>query len=339
MYYLDNLENDFYHAGNKARKDCKNIFKNLKMKRIKISYFLINENIFIYRAIDQLISLLFSIKFLFKKNILVFFQFPAEKRWSYFFYNLKNIKIVSIIHDLEGLRFKDGKKLKKEIEYLNKSKYIVSHNSEMTEFLIKNGVNKNKIKNLNIFDYILEEDNRKINKIKTSDVCFAGNLEKSLFIYELKKLNDIKLDIFGVNYQEEKNQGDFNYCGAYPPDEIHKKLSGKYGLIWDGDSLKECNGVYGEYLKYNNPHKFSLYIAAGLPVITWEKAAIAEFIKKENIGITVDSLYDLKKILANLTKKEYEEKVENVLKIRDKIINGDILKNLIMEILNEDKNE
>ena len=340
MYYLGNLKNDFYHAGNKARKDCEIIFKNLNIKEIKINYIFEGKfsKTFIYKCINQGLAVLLNLKFLLKNNFLFFSQFPVERKWGYlFFYNLKNIKIVSIIHDLDGIRYKDENILNKEIKYLKKSKYIVSHNFKMSEILIKNGIEKNKIKNLNIFDYILDKNNREINKIKTSDICFAGNLEKSLFIYKLKVLKNIKFDIFGINYQKENNQGDFNYCGAFPPDEIHKKLSGKYGLIWDGDSLEECNGAFGEYLKYNNPHKFSLYIAAGIPVITWKKAAIAEFIEKENIGITVNSLEDLEKILINLSNEEYEKKVENVLKIREKIINGKILTNIIKEILNVGK--
>ena len=264
MYYLGNLKNDFYHAGNKARKDCEIIFKNLNIKEIKINYIFEGKfsKTFIYKCINQGLAVLLNLKFLLKNNFLFFSQFPVERKWGYlFFYNLKNIKIVSIIHDLDGIRYKDENILNKEIKYLKKSKYIVSHNFKISEILIKNGIEKNKIKNLNIFDYILDKNNREINKIKTSDICFAGNLEKSLFIYKLKVLKNIKFDIFGINYQKENNQGDFNYCGAFPPDEIHKKLSGKYGLIWDGDSLEECNGAFGEYLKYNNPHKFSLYIA------------------------------------------------------------------------------
>lgn len=342
MYYLGNLENNFYDAGNKARKDCEIIFNKFNMKKIKLSYFSINKvsNTFIFKCIEQGIAVILNFKFLFKRNLLFFFQFPLSRKWGYLYlYNLKNLNPVTIIHDLDGVRYKDKEKLEKEIKYLNKSKYIISHNSKMTELLIRNGVTKNKIKNLNIFDYILKEEDREINKIKTSDICFAGNLEKSLFIYKLKKIKNVKMDVFGINYQEEKNQGDFNYCGAYPPNEIHKKLSGRYGLIWDGDSLKECNGLYGEYLKYNNPHKFSLYVAAGIPVVTWKKAAIAEFIDKENLGITVDSLYDLEKELLNLSNEEYEEKVKNILKLREKIINGEILTKLIQEILDEENNE
>ena len=34
--------------------------------------------------------------------------------------------------------------------------------------------------------------------------------------------------------------------------------------MWDGPSPDTCAGVYGAYLRYNNPHKTSLYLAAGL---------------------------------------------------------------------------
>ena len=45
-------------------------------------------------------------------------------------------------------------------------------------------------------------------------------------------------------------------------------------------------------------HKLSLYLAVGLPVIIWEKAAEAEFVLKENVGVTVKSLYELPQRLA-----------------------------------------
>lgn len=338
-YYIEHIKNNFYHAGNKARKDCDKILKKLGLKKIEIDYYIILPIKTLSRIINLILSIFFNFYNIFFLKREIFCQYPFEKRMICLFYLNKKNRMITIIHDLDSLRSENKRLFNKEIKYLKKSKYIISHNSKMSEILIKNGIDKNKIKNLNIFDYILNENSREINKIKTSDICFAGNLEKSLFIYKLKKLKNIKTDVFGINYQKEKNQGDFNYCGAFPPDEIHKKLSGKYGLVWDGDSLEECNGVFGEYLKYNNPHKFSLYIAAGIPVITWKKAAIAEFIERKNIGITVNSLEELEKILINLSEKEYEEKLKNVLKIREKIINGEILGNIIKEILNEERNE
>ena len=53
---------------------------------------------------------------------------------------------------------------------------------------------------------------------------------------------------------------------------------GNLGLIWDGasDSSDEDIGMKN-YTRYNNPHKLSCYMAAGLPVIVWEKSAISKF--------------------------------------------------------------
>ena len=50
-------------------------------------------------------------------------------------------------------------------------------------------------------------------------------------------------------------------------------MEGSFGLVWDGISVETCAGVYGEYLKVNNPHKTSLYLASGIPVIIWKEAA------------------------------------------------------------------
>ena len=58
-------------------------------------------------------------------------------------------------------------------------------------------------------------------------------------------------------------------------------------------SSETCKGSFGEYLRINNPHKTSLYLASGIPVIIWSKAALAEFIEKNKCGITVDSLYEI----------------------------------------------
>ena len=55
--------------------------------------------------------------------------------------------------------------------------------------------------------------------------------------------------------------------GSFLPDELPSALEGSFGLVWDGDSSKTCSGVFGEYLRYNNSHKASLYLASGFPII------------------------------------------------------------------------
>ncbi|MBT8943652.1 galactofuranosyltransferase, partial [Lactobacillus delbrueckii subsp. bulgaricus] len=83
-------------------------------------------------------------------------------------------------------------------------------------------------------------------------------------------------------------------------------LNSGFGLIWYGSSIETCDGAFGNYLRYNDPHKLSLYLASALPVIIWSQAAEASFIIDNNLGLTIDSLNDLPKVLNKVTKEEYE---------------------------------
>ena len=84
-----------------------------------------------------------------------------------------------------------------------------------------------------------------------------------------------------------------NYHGSFGVDEIPSKLTRGFGLVWDGDSLDGCRGQSGQYLRYNNPHKLSLYLSSGLPVVIWTGAAEAGFVREHGVGLCVDSLNDL----------------------------------------------
>ena len=77
-------------------------------------------------------------------------------------------------------------------------------------------------------------------------------------------------------------------------------------------------------MRYNNPFKFSLYLAAGLPVIAPENAAIAGTIKKYNIGFLINTLEDLNNIKVN--NEEYVVMKQNVRLIQQDIIKGNYLR-------------
>ena len=79
-------------------------------------------------------------------------------------------------------------------------------------------------------------------------------------------------------------------------------------------------------------------MAAGIPVIVWKKAAIAEFVKEQNIGILIDSLFELKNILDRVTDKEYETMKKNAENIKVKVSEGYYIKmalNKAMKLLDE----
>ena len=104
-------------------------------------------------------------------------------------------------------------------------------------------------------------------------------------------------------------------------DELIEKLKGAYGLVWDGDSLCSCEGNYGAYLKINNPHKVSLYLAAGLPVIVWKQSALYSFICENGVGFGVDSLETLDEALTQ-HESEYEGYCQRVQELQSKLKNG-----------------
>lgn len=258
-------------------------------------------------------------------------QYPAISR-ELMNILLKKIKHISsataLIHDLPSIQGMGGT-LENEITTLNYFDNLIVHNRVMSKYLMKMGY-KGKIVELGLFDYLHDSTKPITECNKSGVISIAGNLDKSRYVCELGKLRDCYFNLYGINKTLDlSNIYNAKYFGVLNSDEIVYKLEGDYGLVWDGESIDECSGIYGKYLQYNNPHKLSLYIAAGKPVITWKKAAIAQFVERENIGITVDSLRELEKI--DLM-KDYDAKRSNVLKIKNRIANGYYLSQAIESI-------
>ena len=127
------------------------------------------------------------------------------------------------------------------------------------------------------------------------------------------------------------------YKGSYPPEELPKYLNRGFGLIWDGETVDTCSGDYGNYLRYNNPHKLSLYIASGIPVFIWNEAAEAPFVENNKLGFAISSLKDIDVIFEKLDEKEYMVLADNVDEFSLKLIDGINTKNAIGEALNKIK--
>ena len=115
-------------------------------------------------------------------------------------------------------------------------------------------------------------------------------------------------------------------------DIIPSKLKADFGLVWDGDSVDTCAGDTGRYLLYNNPHKFSLYLASGLPVIVWEKSAVSEFVRQYGIGLIVSSLNEIGKRVRNLSIDEYKQMLSRVAKISADIRSGKFLGQILSSL-------
>ena len=85
-------------------------------------------------------------------------------------------------------------------------------------------------------------------------------------------------------------------------------------------------------MRYNNPHKTSLYLSSGIPVITWSQAAIADFIKQHNVGIVIDDLNRIDEVLANVTKDQYLELKHNAEQLAAKLRDGFYTKTALAKV-------
>lgn len=263
-------------------------------------------------------------------------QFPLMSKSLFLSHLLKGlhqrgVDITVLIHDLESLRYINETEistkrkiriLREEQAVLGRADKIIAHNPSMCQYLIEKGYSADKVKSLEIFDYLLPNDFEISPKELSNRVIIAGNLdpEKVGYLKEIGKISGPLFELFGANYRETKAEN-IIYHGSFMPEELPKNLSGSFGLVWDGDSIETCSGMYGDYLRFNNPHKTSLYLACGFPVIIWSQSALAPFIRKNNLGLTVDSLEDLKR-LSQVTETEYREMVTNVLNISNKLRQG-----------------
>ncbi len=335
IYLLD--ENCIYdemtkkNAGSKAREDIVTIFnKSDNYALLPLNYIQKNDKTDIISRTSRYISRFTAWKrvvtsqTLSEGDILVL-QYPVINYSCGFASFLKQLKrrgiyLVALIHDLNSIRFSVEKEfISHEIHVLNLFDYVIEHNSKMKGKMLELNANKPKLIDLEIFDYIL---NKQVDESNTqsNEIIIAGNLskEKSGYIYDLP--GDVTFGLYGIGY--EGQQSNVNYYGSFASDEVPFKIKGKFGLVWDGCSGKTCQGDYGSYLRYNNPHKTSLYLAAGIPVIVWDQSAVADFVRNNQCGIAVSSLYELNNVLKGLSRKEYENMLFNARLLSDKIRSG-----------------
>lgn len=248
---------------------------------------------------------------------------------------IKHCTIVSVVHDVECLRghIWFDKNIETEFAFMKEnSDYEIVHNDFMKEEFQKMGFDSKKLIALEIFDYksdiIIGEKNRDV------DVVVAGNLnpKKCPYVYIFSKLkNKFSVNLYGPNYEVQDDCEFVKYNGSFPPDEIPNIVEGKFGLVWDGDSVEECSGETGNYLRYNNPHKTSLYIVSKMPVIIWSQAAMAKFIEKEKVGITIDSLEEIKGKIESLTSEEYADMLLRTEQVAEKLKKGFYIKQALAD--------
>lgn len=264
---------------------------------------------------------------------------------------LKKYQIICFINDLNAFRYGNldaepvKAKMREEAAVIGCADHVLIPNKNTAELLRKNGVASHLIP-VGIWDYLMtEEQIKKLEERKagakreagTTKIAFAGNLNKSEFLFQMAvpENSGLEFELWG-KLEEAKRDKLPSYCkyhGVLPADEVPAAVAPMdYGLVWDGTGADEIEGGLGEYLQYNNSHKCGLYLASGIPAIVWSKAGMAGFVEEHHCGICIDRLSELAEKLQNA---DYETMKKNAMDVSKELQKGAYLSRAFDAILGE----
>ena len=356
------------NSTNKAKQDADQLMAGMGFCNIAVGGVGSRKVETFLRKVLTLAASLFRLR----KGDVLLMQYPYKKFYAAQcrMAHLRGVRVVTLIHDLGTFR---RRKLtaEQEMKRLAHSDYIIAHNDRMRSWLeertapnSRNG--KGRIGTLGIFDYLSE-----VSLAKDSDepmasnpkaplsspskvegggdrlgayvnaqfknIIYAGGLgeRKNAFLYDAsEELEGCTLDLYGSGDLDYSRFGkNIRHHGRIGSDEFIRSVKDSWGLVWDGDSCDGCGGIWGEYLKLNNPHKCSFYLRAGLPVIVWSQSAMADFVVSNKVGFAVDRLCDIPEAVKNFSETAYKLVMANVAEMQHKLNEGFFFKKAVAEAL------
>lgn len=319
-------------AGPKAKNDIQTILSKNGFESIEIA---MDTSSVLSRLYTSMVSIPKLIKSL-KDSDEIVIQYPIYSKiiTKSLFNSLDSYsgKLILIIHDLETLRLNldNVSKRDEELFQLNNVDGLIVHTDSMRKWLLDNGVTTPMVV-LNLFDYLNPQPIIDDLDYKKS-IVYAGNLMKSEFLSKINP-SGYQLDVFGPNPSSNFPSA-INYRGVRNPDELPKELQYNFGLVWDGSTPETCDGMFGEYMRFNSPHKTSLYLSSGLPVIVWKQAAIAKFIYNHKLGIVIDSLDQLSSEFNKISDNDYQQLKKNTLSYAMRLRSGRNIMEAIIQLEN-----
>jgi len=346
IYYISAFYWRNYNAASKAKMDVEEIFERRQFNPIELFKDSYKGNIRVF-SLSRLFGLVFSKKRKEFKDSTVFLQNGTgiDLLISPFIkLAFKKGKRIILIHDIESLRRGRKMDIVRERMVFSNFTHAVCHSEKMADFLKNELKFKGETYILGFFDYLVksESDLDSRNSPKPDEkfkIAYAGNLSKwkSAFLYKIAEMNSNRyiFNLYGKGYDGPVMKNTLEFKGAFPPDELPAKLDGHFGLVWDGEDISQPSGLTGKYLQYNSPHKASLYIVSGLPLIVWKGSAVYKLVEQYNIGFGIDSLLELDERLKGITQEQYATWRANIPNLAKQLANGQSLGRVIDQILSE----
>ena len=340
---VDYVYRNYFSARSKAREDVNQIAQSQGFKLFLINtrttteqsashHSPLNKLFYNIRKLFVLIHSILSIK----RDTLVLFQYPFAPFGEFFtlFFcrclRKKKCHLVVLVHDL--VHYRETEEFDKtEIKTLNTASELIVHTPQMQQLFKEHGVDR-PCRFLWLFDYLTDEI--PIVGNQTNSIAFAGALDKSVFLKKLREIRceGVQLHLYGGEPSDIAEYPEWmKYLGRFSPENV-TVLNEGWGLAWDGLGIESLQGVIGNYLKYISPHKVSLYIAAGIPVIISKESALAEFVEQNKLGITISSLLELDQRILNQNQEELQVIRKHVAEMSETLRKGGRLEAILKDI-------
>ena len=334
-YFIQQYLQQNYNHGGMGLVDAEKVLMSEGYVPILLPH---HQNFSLVAKVNRFLYL-FRIIFRIPKGSAIVFLFPMYAKMTQLlvrlFMHRRSIKLVCFITDIDGIKDDDAKKLEKDISFFRKLKYFIVHNERMKKWLEKR-VTESVSSQIVFFDFLAKPV--EVIREKSTDIAFAGNLEKSPFLEDLELLKAkqplLHFQLYGPNQTDKMlRQTNTTWHGVEDPYRMPSKIQGSFGLLWDGTSIDGPGGSYGEYMQYITHHKLSLYILSSLPVIVPATTAGEELINKYKIGIVVNSLHEIEGKIKATSQEEYIQMQKNMQPLAQKISTGGCLQNSLQEIM------
>jgi len=322
LTYITKCYRPVIDAASKAKLDMEDIFE--KMGGVNLTYPRRVIRYTIPRFFGTLIYTIHGLKKI-KRGDILLTNYPFKKYYEFVcrVAHSKGAKIITHVHDLGSFR---RMKLtpEKEIRRLSLSDAIVVQTPAMKKWLQDRGYN-NPIVVRYAFDYLGNETPKNNTGSKRIRVTFAGNVsyDRNPYLYELAEKNpELDFELYGNYFSHKHAHPNMHYHGFIPAEKLIEEVEADFGLVWYGKSLTDSIGRIGPYIQYASPHKLSLNMRCGIPVIIANNSGQAEFVRENNIGITVPNLLNLTAKLQSFSEGERKAMKESALAMGKEMSEG-----------------
>jgi len=234
-----------------------------------------------------------------------------------------------LLHDIDRL------KRRRVFSTENLYKYAdeIIYTGKLIDYVDARFLESKSVVKLEMWDYLVEPDFVLPQFKSDGRILFAGNLAKDTvgWLYQTA-ISRPPLDLYGnrCDVTALGHHGDV-YGGPFASDHPIFQRPVGWGLVWTG-SKSGGDGVSFDYEMICQSHKFSLYMACGLPVIVWDHAYIANIVRKYECGIVISDISEMRSAIQNVSKDAHQKYRQSAQKLGEHVRRGEFLIGLLQLI-------